>query len=108
MRRSRARGVSSDGVESRVAIVTGASSGIGEATARLLAQNGLDVALVARRRDRIEAVAAEIVAAGGQALPVPADLSEAQAPRMIVDAVLEARGRLDVIVNNAAALYVKR
>jgi len=95
-------------VDSRVAIVTGASSGIGEATARLLGQNGVDVVLVARRRDRIEAVAAEILAAGGEALPVTADLSESRAPWRIVDAVLEARGRIDVIVNNAAALYLKQ
>ena len=107
MHPSRDSGVSSDAVDSRVAIVTGASSGIGEATARLLGQNGVDVALVARRRDRIEAVASEIVAAGGQALPVTADLSEPRAPWRIVDAVLESRGRLDVIVNNAAALYIK-
>jgi NAD(P)-dependent dehydrogenase (short-subunit alcohol dehydrogenase family) len=108
MHRSRASGVTSDAVDSRVAIVTGASSGIGEATARLLGKQGVDVALVARRRDRIEAVAADIVEAGGLALPVPADLSDPRAPWRIVDAVLEARGRLDVVVNDAAALYIKQ
>ena len=89
-------------MDDRVAIVTGAGSGIGAATARLLAEQGLDVALVGRRRERLEAVAAEIAAAGGRAFALPADLSQAQAPWLIVDAVLEARGRLDVIVNNAA------
>ena len=89
-------------MDDRVAIVTGAGSGIGAATARLLAEQGLDVALVGRRRERLEAVAAEIAAAGGRAFALPADLSQARAPWLIVDAVLEERGRLDVIVNNAA------
>ncbi len=62
------------------------------------------MALVARRRERLEALAAEIEAAGGRSLVVPADLSTPSAPQDIVDAVLEARGRLDVIVNNAATL----
>lgn len=91
----------------RVAIVTGAASGIGEATARLLAKSGLDVALVARRRERLDVVVAEIAAAGGHAFAVPADLSQARSPWKIVDAVLEARGRLDVIVNNAASFALK-
>jgi C-7 ketoreductase len=89
-------------LDDRVAIVTGAGSGIGAATARLLAEHGLDVALVGRRRERLEAVAAEIAAASGRAFALPADLSQARAPWLIVDAVLEERGRLDVIVNNAA------
>ncbi len=89
-------------MDDRVAIVTGAGSGIGAATARLLAEQGLDVALVGRRRERLVAVAAEIAAAGGRAFALPADLSQARAPWLIVDAVLQERGRLDVIVNNAA------
>lgn len=94
-------------MEKRVAIVTGASSGIGEATARLLAKKGLDVALVARRQERLEDVAAEIAAAGGRAFAVPADLSRPRAPWEIVDAVLDTRGRVDAIVNNAASLRLK-
>ena len=92
--------------EQRVAIVTGAASGIGEATARLLAERGLEVVLVARRRERLEAVSAEIVASGGRALAFAVDLSEPHAAREVVDAVLEARGRLDIIVNNAARLRI--
>jgi meso-butanediol dehydrogenase/(S,S)-butanediol dehydrogenase/diacetyl reductase len=90
-----------------VAIVTGAGSGIGEATARLLAARGLDVALVGRRRERLDALAGEIEAGGGHAFGVPADLARAEAPGEIVEAVLERRGRLDVIVNNAASFRLK-
>ena len=89
-------------VARRLALVTGASAGLGEAFARAYAARGLDVALVARRADRLRALAAELTAAHGiEALVIPADLSvfEAQAPVM---AALAERGReVDVLVNNA-------
>ena len=94
-------------MDDRVAIVTGAGSGIGEAAACLLAAKGLDVALVGRRRDRLEGVADAIATAGGSAFVVPADLGEPRAPWEVVAAVLEARGRIDVIVNNAATFCLK-
>jgi NAD(P)-dependent dehydrogenase (short-subunit alcohol dehydrogenase family) len=90
-------------LDGRVAVVTGAASGIGEATARLLAARGLDVALVARRRERLERLADEIADSGGRAFAVPADLSQPAAPAEVVEAVLSSRGRLDVLVNNAAS-----
>jgi NAD(P)-dependent dehydrogenase (short-subunit alcohol dehydrogenase family) len=94
-------------VEGRVAIVTGASSGIGEAVARHLAARGLSVALVARRRELLDALEADIVRAGGQAVAFVCDLAAADAPAGLVEAVVARCGRLDVIVNNAASFRLK-
>lgn len=86
----------------RAAVVTGASSGIGEATARLLAEQGARVALVARRQDRLEQVAKEISAAGGVAVAVPADLA-GQAEEL-AGRVSEAVGEVDLVVANAGVM----
>ncbi len=86
---------------SRVAIVTGASSGIGAASARALAGAGFRVVLAARRLERLEALAKEITAVGGNALPVAADLArEADCVELVARALREL-GRIDVLVNNA-------
>lgn len=87
-----------------VALVTGASSGIGAATARALAAEGASVALLARRRDRLSALADEIEAAGGRALAVPADVTDAEQVADAVATAAHAWGRLDVLVNNAGLL----
>jgi NAD(P)-dependent dehydrogenase (short-subunit alcohol dehydrogenase family) len=86
----------------RVAIVTGASRGIGAATARAFAQAGVSVALAARDRARLDALAAEITAAGGTALSVPTDIGDPEDVEQMVGRTLEVFGRLDVAFNNAA------
>jgi meso-butanediol dehydrogenase / (S,S)-butanediol dehydrogenase / diacetyl reductase len=88
----------------RVAVVTGAGTGIGAATARLLAEKGLAVALVGRRRALLEETAASIAADGGRAHVLADDLADPEAPARIVEGTLEALGGLDVLVNNAATI----
>lgn len=87
-----------------VALITGASSGIGEETARQLAAEGAAVALVARRKERLEALAAEITAAGGRVLVLPADITQQTAAIAVVERTLSEFGRLDTLVNNAGVM----
>ncbi|AQU70227.1 SDR family NAD(P)-dependent oxidoreductase [Streptomyces niveus] len=89
-----------------VALVTGASSGIGAATARQLAERGASVALVARRRARLEDLAAEIEKAGGTALVVEADISDRTQAEAAVQQTVERFGRLDILVNNAGLMLL--
>jgi NADP-dependent 3-hydroxy acid dehydrogenase YdfG len=88
------------------ALVTGASSGIGAATARRLADHGAAVALVARRRDRLEALAAEIDQAGGTALVVEADITDRTQAEAAVQQTVERFGGLDTLVNNAGLMLL--
>ena len=85
----------------RVIAITGASAGIGRATALRVARDGAAVAICARRADRLEAVAAQITAAGGQALAVPADVSHPDDVERFVEHIVERFGRLDVMMCNA-------
>ncbi|SRR6266508_713690 len=87
------------GLAGRVAIVTGASAGIGRATARALADAGMRVAVCARRRDRLERLAAEL--AGAEIAVHPLDVTDAGAVHAMVDKVAARWGRIDVLVNNA-------
>ncbi|MGB5368611.1 MAG: SDR family oxidoreductase [Polyangiales bacterium] len=84
-----------------VAIVTGASSGIGEATAKCLAKAGYSVVVAARRAELLDRLVAEIRAQGGTALSVPTDLSDAEQTSALVKTALDSFGRVDVLVNNA-------
>ncbi|MGW6788463.1 SDR family NAD(P)-dependent oxidoreductase [Streptomyces chartreusis] len=93
-------------LEGTVALVTGASSGIGHATALELARNGASVALVGRREDRLSDLAAEISEAGGKALVVPADITTPRAAAEAVERTVEGLGRLDTLVNNAGLMLL--
>jgi len=93
-----------DTLTDRTAVVTGASSGIGEATARALAAGGAKVALVARRADKLADVAAKIVADGGRALAVEVDVTSQESVAAGGAAVREAFGRVDLVVNNAGVM----
>lgn len=90
-------------VKGKIVIVTGASSGIGEATAREFAKEGAKVVLAARRVDRLESLAKEIAAmgTGAEALVVQADLSKLEDIQSLITKTLEKFGRIDVLVNNA-------
>ncbi|PUB31997.1 NADP-dependent 3-hydroxy acid dehydrogenase YdfG [Promicromonospora sp. AC04] len=89
-----------------VALVTGASSGIGEATARRLAEEGASVALVARRADRLDTLAAQIEEDGGTALAIEADITDRTQAEAAVQTVADRFGRLDVLVNNAGLMLL--
>ncbi|SDO01849.1 SDR family NAD(P)-dependent oxidoreductase [Geodermatophilus sp. DSM 45219] len=89
-----------------VALVTGASSGIGAATARQLAEHGAAVALVARREDRLEDLAADIHKTGGTALVVVADITDRTEAEAAVAQTVAHLGRLDILVNNAGLMLL--
>ncbi|HEY5197253.1 MAG TPA: SDR family NAD(P)-dependent oxidoreductase [Solirubrobacteraceae bacterium] len=95
-----------DRLDGTVALVTGASSGIGEATARELARLGAGVVLAARRRDRLDVLAAEIDADGGGALAIELDVTDRAAVVAAVDQAVAWRGRLDTVVNNAGVMLL--
>jgi NADP-dependent 3-hydroxy acid dehydrogenase YdfG len=94
------------GIEDKVVVITGASSGIGEATALLLAERGAKVVLGARGSDRLEAVAARIADAGGEAVYAPTDVRRRDDLLNLVTLACERYGKLDVLVNNAGIMPV--
>jgi 2-deoxy-D-gluconate 3-dehydrogenase len=96
------RDLSSFGLENQIAIVTGASQGIGRTLAIALAQAGADVALVSRTRSDLETVGKEIEAVGRQALVIPADIQDVSQIRKLVDEVHTTFGKIDILINNAA------
>jgi 3-oxoacyl-[acyl-carrier protein] reductase len=91
-------------LDGRVALVTGASRGIGAATARALAAEGAAVGLLARSRDEIAALADEIAAAGGRAVALPCDIADASAVATAAAEAGRRLGRIDILVSNAAVI----
>ncbi|MGA2014838.1 MAG: SDR family NAD(P)-dependent oxidoreductase [Solirubrobacteraceae bacterium] len=97
---------SSTELHGTVALVTGASSGIGEATALALAHQGAAVAIAARRADRLQALARRISDAGGTALAIEADVTEQPQAEALVQRTVAELGRLDTLVNNAGVMLL--
>lgn len=93
-----------EGIAGKVVVITGASSGLGEATARLLSDDGVAVALGARRADRLKALASEISDKGGKALAVATDVTDRDQVNALVEQAVEHFGRVDGIINNAGLM----
>jgi NADP-dependent 3-hydroxy acid dehydrogenase YdfG len=94
----------SNNIEGKVVVITGASSGLGEATARLLSAQGASVVLGARRIDRLRVLADELSRRGGKALAVPTDVVQCDQVKRLVDAAVQTYGRIDVMINNAGLM----
>ena len=95
-------------IKNKVVVITGASSGIGEATARLLAEKGAHVVLGARRTERLAELCKELVAAGGSARYQTVDVTDRANVQAFVDYAVNEFGRVDVIVNNAGVMPLSR
>lgn len=93
-------------LDGTVALITGASSGIGEATARALAANGAKVAVAARRLEQLERLAAEIGGQGHTALAIRSDITDQEQAIAAVDRTVDELGRLDILVNNAGQMLL--
>lgn len=91
-------------IEGKVVVITGASSGLGEATARLLSAQGASIVMGARRADRLQALANEFTDAGAKALAVETDVTHCDQVKRLVDTAVQAYGRLDVMINNAGLM----
>jgi NADP-dependent 3-hydroxy acid dehydrogenase YdfG len=98
--------VMSKNIEGKVVVITGASSGLGEASARHLAASGAKVVLGARRTDRLETIAGEIRAAGGQAACLAVDVTDRVQVKALIDHAIAEFGRVDVLVNNAGLMSI--
>ncbi len=93
-------------IENKVVVITGPSSGLGEATARLLAKKGAKVALGARRTEKLEAIVHDIRAEGGQAEFIGMDITKPQEVQALIEKALSAFGQIDVLVNNAGLMSI--
>jgi NADP-dependent 3-hydroxy acid dehydrogenase YdfG len=93
-------------IADKVVVITGASSGIGESTAKLLARHGAKVVVGARRKDRIDAVVKEIAGAGGQAIGFAVDVTKRAELEVLIKGAVDSFGRVDVMVNNAGIMSI--
>ncbi len=93
-----------ENIQGKVVVITGASSGLGEATARLLSAQGASVVLGARRLDRLKTLADALAAGGGKALAVVTDVTNRDQVKRLVDTAVQKFGRIDVIINNAGLM----
>src|SRR3954463_16485742 len=90
----------------RVAVVTGASSGIGAATAKMLAREGFAVALAARREERINELAAAISSSGGKALAIPTDVGNQASDPVLLETAKDDLGYVELLINNAGVMLL--
>jgi NADP-dependent 3-hydroxy acid dehydrogenase YdfG len=93
-----------ENITGKVVVITGASSGLGEATARLLSAQGANVVLGARREDRLQAVVRELMERGGKATAMQIDVADRQQVKAFVDRAVQTYGRIDVMINNAGLM----
>ncbi|MDH0099600.1 SDR family oxidoreductase [Ectopseudomonas hydrolytica] len=96
----------SNNISGKVVVITGASSGLGEATARHLSQLGAKVVLAARRKERLEQLVGELIAAGGEAVAYQTDVTRADEVKALIQGALDTFGRVDVLVNNAGLMAI--
>ena len=93
-----------EGIKDKIVVVTGASSGLGEATARLLSAQGATVVLGARRADRLQALAKDLESRAGKALALTTDVRLREQVKALVDSAVQTYGRIDVMINNAGLM----
>jgi NADP-dependent 3-hydroxy acid dehydrogenase YdfG len=98
--------MNNNNIEGKVVVITGASSGLGESTARLLSAQGASVVLGARRGDRLRSLVDELTSKGGKALAVSTDVTCHDQVKRLVDSAVQTYGRIGVMVNNAGLMPI--